>query len=73
MELKPFINTAINYSGGNKDHVFVLSIPDWGVTPFAEGRDRNKIAMEIDEYNRVKKKIWIRRALNIMILPESRE
>lgn len=55
LELKQLINTAINYSGGNKDHVFVLSIPDWGVTPFAEGRDRNKIAMEIDEYNRVKK------------------
>ena len=54
-ELKQLIETAINYAGGNKQHVFVLSIPDWGVTPFAEGRDRKKIAEEIDEYNKVKK------------------
>ena len=26
---------------------------DWGVTPFAEGRDREKIAREIDAYNLV--------------------
>ncbi len=54
-ELKNLINISVNYAGGNKEHVFVLSIPDWGVTPFAEGRDRKKIAEKIDEYNRVKK------------------
>lgn len=55
VELKQLIDVAINYSGGKKKNVFVLSIPDWGVTPFAEGKDRAKIAAEIDEYNRVKK------------------
>lgn len=54
-ELKQLLDIAVNYAGGKKEHVFVISIPDWGVTPFAEGRDRNKIASEIDEYNRVKK------------------
>lgn len=54
-ELKQLLETALIYAGGVKEHVFVLSIPDWGVNPFAEGRDRNKIASEIDEYNRVKK------------------
>ena len=34
-------------------YVVVLSIPDWGVTPFAEGRDRKKIAEEIDTFNMV--------------------
>jgi lysophospholipase L1-like esterase len=34
-------------------HAIVVSIPDWGVTPFAEGRDRAKIAREIDAYNSV--------------------
>ena len=33
--------------------VFVLSIPDWGVSPFAAGRDREQIAKAIDEYNSV--------------------
>lgn len=54
-ELKQLIDIAISYAGGKKENVFVLSIPDWGVTPFAEGRDRKKIGEEIDEYNKVKK------------------
>ena len=33
--------------------VIVLSIPDWGVTPFAEGRDRAEIATAIDSFNAV--------------------
>ena len=36
---------------GTPDHVFVLSIPDWGVSPFAADRDRQQIAREIDLYN----------------------
>ena len=45
------LQRAIGFAGGQTAHVFVLSIPDWGVTPFAEGRDRNVIASEIDQYN----------------------
>ena len=37
--------------------MIVLSIPDWGVTPFAEGRDRAKIAREIDAFNAINEKI----------------
>jgi lysophospholipase L1-like esterase len=35
------------------DRVLVLSIPDWGVTPFAfaSGRDRQLIADQLDAYN----------------------
>ena len=46
---------AIRLANGKNDRVIVLSIPDWGVTPFAEGRDREKIKKEIDEYNAAKK------------------
>jgi lysophospholipase L1-like esterase len=34
-------------------HLIVLSIPDWGVTPFAAGRDRQGVAREIDTFNDV--------------------
>ena len=44
---------AIEYAGGNPDKVVVLSIPDWGVTPYASGRDREQIAQEIDQFNAV--------------------
>ena len=36
-----------------RDNVVLISIPDWGVTPFAEGYDRNRIKEEIDQFNNV--------------------
>jgi lysophospholipase L1-like esterase len=47
------LGKAIEYAGGHADKVIVLSIPDWGVTPFAADRDRGKIAKEIDGFNLV--------------------
>ena len=42
---------AIGFAGGRPGRVLVLSIPDWGATPYATGRDRARIAAEIDAYN----------------------
>jgi lysophospholipase L1-like esterase len=50
-EFESLLKQAIQFAGNDVDHVIVLSIPDWGVTPFAAGRDRKQIAREIDEYN----------------------
>lgn len=52
-ELAALLQRAIGFAGGDAKKVVVVSIPDWGVTPFAEGRDRAKIATEIDRYNAV--------------------
>jgi lysophospholipase L1-like esterase len=54
-EFIQLLNTAIAHANGNKNRVFVLSIPDWGVTPFADGRDRSQIAYEIDLFNAINK------------------
>jgi lysophospholipase L1-like esterase len=56
-EFKQLLQIAIDYAGGNKMHVFVISIPDWGVTSFAKGsgRDLAKISAEIDAFNAVNK------------------
>ncbi len=56
-EFQELLNDAIDFAAGEPEHVFVLSIPDWGVTPFAEDRDRAKIAKEIDAYNKAKEEI----------------
>ena len=45
------LERAIALAGHQPSRVFVLSIPDWGVTPFAQGRDRARIAQEIDAFN----------------------
>ena len=52
-EFIELLNQAIEYADDNKRRVFVVSIPDWGVMPFAEGRNRKKIAKEIDEFNSI--------------------
>lgn len=50
-EFTALLNTAIHFAAGITNHVYVLSIPDWGVTPFAEGKNRDEIAQQIDEFN----------------------
>ena len=47
------LNKSIEYAGGDPKHVIVLSIPDWGVTPFARGQGGERIARDIDAFNAV--------------------
>lgn len=53
IEFTQLLQRAIQFANNKPQHVFVLSIPDWGITPFAEGRNRQQIAQEIDAYNAV--------------------
>lgn len=57
IEFKQLLQTAIHFAGDNPNRVFVLSIPDWGVTPFAKNDSRSPatIAKEIDAYNAINK------------------
>lgn len=57
VQFTQLLQQAIGYAGEKPNHVIVLSIPDWGVTPFAEGRDRAKIAREIDAFNIINEEI----------------
>ncbi|AEI48183.1 SGNH/GDSL hydrolase family protein [Runella slithyformis] len=54
-ELQELLQQAIGFAGGNIERVFMLSTPDWGITPFAKGQDTAKIAAEIDAFNAVAK------------------
>src|ERR1700744_4735775 len=65
IKFQQVLNTAINFAGGKKHHVFVLSIPDWGVTPFAAGREGN-IGKEIDQFNAINKQITISSGVNYL-------
>lgn len=56
-EFKELLQTAIAFANGNKTHVFVVSIPDWGLTPFGmeSGRDVHFISSDIDAFNVINK------------------
>jgi lysophospholipase L1-like esterase len=59
IEFEILLKQAISFAGNNNTNVFVLSIPDWGVTPFAADSDVAKIALEIDSYNATCEKITL--------------
>ena len=47
------LGKAIEYAGGNAEKVIVLSIPDWGLTPFAASRNAQEVGHQIDLFNAV--------------------
>ncbi|MBV9986117.1 MAG: SGNH/GDSL hydrolase family protein [Chitinophagaceae bacterium] len=66
------LQIAIGKAAGRLNHVFVLSIPDYGVTPFGGGSA--KVSREIDAFNSINKEISLAFKVNyIDITPISRE
>jgi lysophospholipase L1-like esterase len=55
VEFRNLLNISVKFARNDAKRVFVLSIPDWGKTPFAKGQDTKKIASEIDAFNNVAK------------------
>jgi lysophospholipase L1-like esterase len=51
-EFEALLKTAINLAGGKKSRVFVLSIPDYGYTPFGK-KDQTTISNGIDAFNKI--------------------
>ncbi|HST45997.1 MAG TPA: GDSL-type esterase/lipase family protein [Luteimonas sp.] len=51
--LAALLARAVELAGRRPGRVFMLTIPDWGTTPFAlaSGRDVGAIARELDAYN----------------------
>ena len=73
-EFRGLLERAIGYAGGEAGRVIVVSIPDWGVTPFAEGRDRAQIASDIDRFNAINRAVTAQLgARYVDITPGSRD
>lgn len=75
-EFVDLLDTAIAKAGGRADKVFVVSIPDYGVTPFAEAQNLNaaKIAEELDAYNEYAREVCMKEGVTFFdITPISRK
>ncbi len=62
-DFEKLLAQAVQYAGNDKSKVIVVSIPDYGVTPFARGSNIQKIAKELDAYNSVQKSICEREGI----------
>ena len=73
-QFEDLLKQSIKFAGRNPSRVFVLSIPDWGVTPFAEGKNREQIGKEIDIFNDINRAIAGKYKVNyIDITPGTRD
>lgn len=72
-EFEELLQKAIELAGGNKSKVFVLSIPDYGKTPFGASKEE-EIAKQLDAYNAISKDICAEYGVDYFdITPISRE
>jgi hypothetical protein len=56
-EFTRLLGEAIAFADGDTNRVFVLSIPDYGVTPFGQSYGAERISREIDAYNVVNRQV----------------
>lgn len=65
---------SLQLAGNDHKHVFILSIPDYSVTPFVHQSDKARVRREIDLFNLVNKDVAQKNNVNYLdITPSSRE
>lgn len=74
IQFESLLKQAIYFARTDASKVVVISIPDWGITPYAAGRDKNEIARQIDAFNEVNKSVALKYKVKyIDITPGSRQ
>ena len=58
-QFEEILKKAIELTNGKKDHVIILSIPDYGVTPHVRLTDKEKVSKEIEVFNGINKALSI--------------
>jgi lysophospholipase L1-like esterase len=56
-EFELLLRMAISFAGNDENNVIVISIPDYGVTPFGRQKENKNISREIDLFNSINKEI----------------
>ena len=57
-EFEQLLQTSIQLAGGDTSRVFVVSIPDYGYTPFGQSNQAN-ISQELDQFNAASRAITL--------------
>jgi len=73
-EFAALLKRSIELAGGEASRVIVLSIPDYGVTPFGQRMGAERIGKELDKFNAINKEETEKlKAHYVDITPGSRE
>ena len=72
-DFEAFLQNVLRFNKQVSSNVFVLSIPDWGVTPFGNNWDQEKVRQEIDQFNTLAQTVCRKYAVKFIdITPVSR-
>ncbi|MEX1189254.1 MAG: SGNH/GDSL hydrolase family protein [Bacteroidia bacterium] len=73
-EFSELLSMSVKLAANISSRVLVLSIPDWGMTPFAESKNREEISKALDSFNQINKQVSLKQGVNYCdITPISRE
>lgn len=70
-QFEEILKKSIELANGKKDHVIVMSIPDYSVTPYAASMEVEKISKEIDVFNGINKALSIQYKVQYIDITES--
>jgi lysophospholipase L1-like esterase len=69
-EFRYLVQQAISFGAGKADHVFILSIPDYSVTPFAVNLQRSGIQKSLQEFNEINSRIALENHVHYIEITE---
>lgn len=55
-DFRSLLDTTVKYAGGQKSHIFVVSIPNYGYTPFGAAK-KDQITSDLKKFNALSKSI----------------
>lgn len=58
-QFEEILKKAIELANGKKEHVIIISIPDYSITPYANAMDTERISKEIEVLNGINKALSI--------------
>lgn len=70
-QFEELLKKAIELANGKKEHVLIVSIPDYSVTPYANSMDTEKISKEIEVFNGINKALSIQYKVQYVDITET--
>ena len=70
-QFEELLKKAIELANGKKEHVIIVSIPDYSVTPYANSMDTEKISKELEVFNSINRALSIQYKVQYVDITET--